>query len=129
MKRDFEDEVTANCGESGETEAAGRTGVNNIVAILIIGILIPISVFASETCRRRFVNPITDICWSCLMPISIGRAVNIGSGSSPKMRDIKNPEFPVCTCVKANIPIPGITVGFWEPVRAFARNLGNDYLG
>jgi conjugal transfer pilus assembly protein TraU len=22
--------------------------------------------------HRHFVNPITDICWSCLFPISIG---------------------------------------------------------
>ena len=24
-------------------------------------------------CTGSFVNPITDICWSCLFPISIGR--------------------------------------------------------
>jgi conjugal transfer pilus assembly protein TraU len=51
------------------------------------------------------------------MPISIGKAVNIGLGLSPKKRDIKNPKSPVCACVKANVPVPGITVGFWEPTR------------
>ena len=28
----------------------------------------------SLTCTGRFPNPITDICWSCILPISIGSA-------------------------------------------------------
>ncbi|WP_341761892.1 TraU family protein [Candidatus Tisiphia endosymbiont of Thecophora atra] len=40
----------------------------------------PFSVSASITCQGHFVNPITDICWSCILPISIGNLINIGSG-------------------------------------------------
>lgn len=59
-------------------------------------------------CQGRFVNPITDICWSCLFPITIG-PVTISRGGE----DTKNiSQFP-CVC---NL-IPGIPVGFWEPVR------------
>ena len=50
------------------------------------------------------------------MPISIG-GFSIGKGGSPKKRDTKNPVSPLCLCVKANVPVPGITIGFWEPVR------------
>jgi hypothetical protein len=32
--------------------------------------IVPISAEASITCKGHFVNPITDICWSCIMPIS-----------------------------------------------------------
>lgn len=71
----------------------------------------------SITCKGSFVNPITDICWSCLMPISIGHLINIGKGISPKKRDIANPSNPVCICTKANAPVPGLSLGFWEPVR------------
>ena len=30
----------------------------------------------SLTCTGRFPNPITDICWSCILPISIGSATS-----------------------------------------------------
>ncbi len=86
--------------------------------ILIIVMLAPINALAaSSTCKGRFVNPISDICWSCIMPVSIGRMVHIGNGMSPKERDTKNPKSPVCMCIKENIPVPGISIGFWEPVR------------
>jgi conjugal transfer pilus assembly protein TraU len=72
--------------------------------------------FAS-TCVGKWVNPITDICWSCLKPIQIS-SIKIGSqGVGPKYRDTKNPSSPVCMCTKANIPIPGLPLGFWEPLR------------
>lgn len=52
------------------------------------------------------------------MPISIG-GINIGKGMVPKKRDTKNPASPVCMCVKGTppLPIPGVAIGFWEPVR------------
>lgn len=77
----------------------------------------PNKAFADHLCKGRFVNPITDICWSCLMPISVGSLINIGKGETPKKRDTSNPTSPICMCVKANIPVPGVSIGFWEPVR------------
>lgn len=73
---------------------------------------------ASVSCRGRFVNPISDICWRCLMPISIG-GMSVGKGVAPAKRDIANPVSPICGCTKGNsvVPIPGISIGFWEPVR------------
>lgn len=90
--------------------------INKKIIILIMAIWMPFSVTANVTCQGRFVNPITDICWSCLLPISIG-GFNIGKGSTPKKRDTKNPSSPLCLCTKGNVPVPGISVGFWEPVR------------
>ena len=60
-------------------------------------------------CTGSFVNPITDICWSCLFPISVG-ALKIWPSERP---DPKNPDSPLCFCgIK-----PGLALGFWEPVR------------
>jgi len=89
-----------------------------LIIVLVVVIAAPTIAKASLSCRGHFVNPITDVCWSCLMPISIG-GLAIGKGEMPKKRDTKNPKSPLCACVKGNlpIPIPGITVGFWEPVR------------
>lgn len=63
-------------------------------------------------CTGGFVNPITDICWGCLFPLSIG-GLAIWPSSKP---DTPNPTLPICAC---GTPVPrlGIAMGFWEPVR------------
>ncbi len=89
-----------------------------ILSFATVTILTLFALPASATCKGKFVNPISDICWSCLMPISVGDwKFGTGNGSSPKKRDTKNPKSPICGCIKGNIPLPGITVGFWEPAR------------
>jgi conjugal transfer pilus assembly protein TraU len=67
---------------------------------------------AQEQCTGRFVNPITDVCWECLFPISIG-GVEISQGIAP---DAGNSGSPICMC---GVPVPriGVSTGFWEPVR------------
>lgn len=62
-------------------------------------------------CTGRFVNPITDICWSCVFPITIG-----GFKVSPSGEDTPNSKTPICTCGKP-VPRVGIPITFWEPVR------------
>jgi conjugal transfer pilus assembly protein TraU len=68
----------------------------------------------TSKCVGKFINPITDICWSCIFPISIGGA-KIKSGSN--RHDTKNPSNIICGCTQSGIPRIGITIGFWEPVR------------
>lgn len=69
----------------------------------------------SRTCSGRFVNPITEICWSCLFPITIG-PVNLNRSGRD---DTPNPSQIPCWCPRPPIPglVPGIPVGFWEPAR------------
>ncbi len=69
----------------------------------------------SKTCSGRFVNPITDICWSCLFPISIG-PVKVNTGGR---QDTPNPSQIPCFCPRppSPVPVPGIPLGFWEPAR------------
>ena len=66
-------------------------------------------------CGGRFVNPLTDICWSCLFPMTIG-GINV---SGPGFEDTPNPSGFVCMCPRPplNLPTPGIPVSFWEPAR------------
>lgn len=63
-------------------------------------------------CTGKFVNPITDICWECIFPISLG-GLELFQGDN---RDTDNPGSPICLCGKP-IPRVGLAVGFWEPVR------------
>ncbi|MBR9871463.1 MAG: conjugal transfer pilus assembly protein TraU [Gammaproteobacteria bacterium] len=66
-------------------------------------------------CSGEMINPISDVCWECIFPISIG-STPIVSGDNA---DPPNPGNLICTC-----PAPpplfvsvGISVGFWEPAR------------
>jgi len=64
-------------------------------------------------CYGKLVNPVTDICWGCIFPISVG-AFTVFEGAEDY--DTSNFPSPVCAC-GSPIPRIGITVGFWEPVR------------
>ena len=66
-------------------------------------------------CTGSFPNPITDICWDCLFPLTIG-SIELVPGDEP---DTSNPSDPICEC-----PAPppqlirvGVAIGFWEPAR------------
>jgi conjugal transfer pilus assembly protein TraW len=83
--------------------------------ILSASSVLYLSLLANEAqakCTGRFLNPINDICWECLFPISIGGA-EISQGIAP---EAGNPSSPVCMC---GLPVPrvGIAAGFWEQVR------------
>lgn len=76
--------------------------------------LAPVSASAQtppSKCTGKFVNPVTDICWSCIFPISLG-----GAKLWPGRPDTNNPDLPICAC-GSPIPRIGLAVGFWEPAR------------
>ena len=54
-----------------------------LILYLMIATISANDAFAMVPCHGRFVNPITDICWSCILPISIG-SISTGKGLSPK---------------------------------------------
>jgi len=68
---------------------------------------------SSRTCTGNFVNPISDVCWDCLLPITLGSA-EVWKSDLP---DFGNPGSPICVCQKLGLPIPGLAIGLWEPVR------------
>lgn len=66
---------------------------------------------ASIECEGRFVNPISDVCWECIFPISIG-SVPVPMG---KNADTQNPSSPIQICPVGILYRIGIAIGFWEP--------------
>lgn len=68
---------------------------------------------AGSLCHGKFANPLTDVCWSCLFPISIG-SVSVFSGGQA---DTSNPSLPLCTCpmIPTGVRV-GISLGYWEPI-------------
>lgn len=66
-------------------------------------------------CNGRFTNPITDICWSCIFPMTVGSApvLQMGQEDNATSSLYPSPICPACT-----YPVtPGISMGFWEPLR------------
>lgn len=94
-----------------EEQIKGKNRFKSFLCIHFF-LLVMFSSFSSvEACSGRFVNPVTDICWSCLFPISIGPIKVSGGGRE----DTENPHQIPCVCPRA--PYFGIPLGFWEPAR------------
>ena len=87
-----------------------------IVALLVMALAMPAAAQGLPTgpgrCSGSFVNPVTDVCWGCMFPLSLG-SLKIWPSSRA---DTKNPDLPICAC---GTPVPriGLAMGFWEPVR------------
>lgn len=64
-------------------------------------------------CDGTFINPVTDIQWSCTFPIRVG-GVQLASGGEENPSSTTSP---VCVCEQGALPIIGIRVSFWEPTR------------
>jgi conjugal transfer pilus assembly protein TraU len=79
-------------------------------ALISLFLLLP--QMASAKCNAKFLNPITEICWDCIFPISIG-----GLSLFNTRPDTKNQNFPLCLCWNGIVPRIGLSIGLWEPAR------------
>ena len=83
------------------TVAASGTWAAMAIAAALIGLFLSGSAHAAPNCHGKFMNPITDICWSCMFPLTLGSASLVSDGQS----DIDNPSSPVCFCANLSIPV------------------------
>ena len=67
---------------------------------------------AAAKCNARFLNPITEVCWDCIFPISVG-----GLSLFNARPDTPNQTFPLCLCWEGVVPRVGLSIGLWEPAR------------
>lgn len=89
----------------------GFIGRKAIVVVLALLSVLVTAGAADAKCRARFLNPITEVCWDCIFPISIG-----GLKFFNDRPDTKNPGSPVCLCPNP-FPRVGLAIGLWEPAR------------
>ena len=66
----------------------------------------------SAKCQGKFINPMTDINWDCLFPITIG-----GKNVTPEKKDYEKYGDPPVCCCPGIPPKFGIKVTFFEPTR------------
>ena len=80
--------------------------------LLAVGlVMLPIEIFAK--CSGKVIDPVTEVCWSCLFPIKVA-GVNL-SDSGVNDPDTGAPA--VCACSVGPLVKPGFNMSFWEPVR------------
>lgn len=90
-----------------------RPGMAGVAVALALALGSTAAQAKDPTCDGRWMNPITDICWKCLFPMTIGKT-ELSKGDLP---DTSNPSSPIQLC-PAPPPLfqrPGIAIGFWEP--------------
>ncbi|EEX34487.1 MULTISPECIES: conjugal transfer pilus assembly protein TraU [Vibrio] len=83
------------------------------LALLLTVLMVPITVDAGAVCSGHFINPLRDVCWRCLLPITLG-SVPVFTGPLP---DTPNPSSPLSLC-PAPPPVMvrlGLNIGYWEP--------------
>lgn len=59
----------------------------------------------------RWVNPVSDVCWRCLFPMTIG-SIPLAAGALP---DTENPASPIQICPMGIFYRIGLAIGYWEP--------------
>ena len=101
-------------------EGAKRFCLQEADVLLVLWVLLLIVLFyfltartAEAACSGRIINPVSDICWSCLMPIKVAGTTLSSSGVSDPDTDAPS----LCVCQKGPVPQAGINMSFWEPVR------------
>ncbi|WP_105604422.1 TraU family protein [Cronobacter sakazakii] len=67
---------------------------------------------AHAECKTTFMNPVTDIGWSCIFPMRIAGVQIVGGEENASHGD-----SPVCVCKGGAIPTIGLRTSFWEPKR------------
>jgi conjugal transfer pilus assembly protein TraU len=85
--------------------------------LIIILLMIPSFVMAQSSCNGRFINLLTDVCWDCVFPLSMGgMQMNFGFNNSGDY-DSGASKSPICTC--ANNLMIGTPMSLWEPSMMF----------
>ena len=67
---------------------------------------------ASNAGDGHWVNPISDVCWKCLFPMTLGN-IRLASGPQP---DTSNPGSPIQICPVGVLYRIGLAIGYWEPM-------------
>ncbi|BBF23482.1 TraU family protein [Sutterella megalosphaeroides] len=66
-------------------------------------------------CSGRVPDPVTDLCWSCMFPMVLGKTIPVSvSGNLP---DVETDATAFCLCGSDINVEGGLNFSFWEPLR------------
>lgn len=95
-----------------------------ILIFASLALVVALPVQAAPPCNGKFPNPITDICWSCALPLRIGKTKVMSLDQEDNTSS--NSASTVCYCDNAGVPKLGINTSFFEPAR-IAEVVRNPY--
>jgi len=91
--------------------------IKRLFSTLALSVL-SLNALADATCFGKFPNLITDVCWSCVMPIKIFGSATLASDSQEDFNsDVSGSSNAVCVCAGGGQPKVGAHVSFWELAR------------
>ena len=97
--------------------------------LIVMFSLCALSSAQASGCRGKVINPLTDVCWSCMFPIKLG-GITLSSGAN---KDPETDANALCMCVSgANITVGLVVLGAAQNrgsgahsvLLPFARRLG-----
>lgn len=86
----------------------------SLMAVLCAVLLMPGT--ALGACSGKWANPVTDFCWSCMLPLKLSGINLLTMGQEDNNTGVTDP---ICFCQdsKTQLPTLGMAVSFWEPIR------------
>lgn len=87
--------------------------MKRLICILLTFLCLAATKDTLANCSGKVINPVSDVCWSCVFPLKLGGAT-LTEGKNP---DPKTDANALCMCVSgANVTV-GLNMSFWEPLR------------
>jgi conjugal transfer pilus assembly protein TraU len=84
----------------------------SIKKLIILIILLSSSYATAGSCGSGFINPLTEISWKCIFPMTIA-GIKMAGGEDT----LTQSKSPICTCMIGPVPSVGLKTSFWEPSR------------
>ena len=81
---------------------------------LWLGVWLALTPTVQAACSGRIPNPVTDVCWECLFPLTIGNNLTF---TDSDFKDVKTDAEALCGCAGEGAITLGMNLGFWEPIR------------
>jgi len=75
-----------------------------------LAFLFAFSIMSASAQEGSFINPITDVCWECMFPMTVS-GVNV----TPKQKEFDKGNKRICVCESVP-PRIGVPLSFWEPM-------------
>ena len=89
--------------------------IREIFGSVLLGcVFFSLNVYADAQCHGKFANPVTDYCWSCVFPISMG-GNSVAGAEQDENSTSSSSGSSFCACTDP--PRLGMKMGFWEPSR------------
>ena len=89
--------------------------MNYLIKAVLLAFLLYTPNSIANSCSSSFLNPITDISWKCMFPVTIA-GIKMGGNQDDDSRN--NHTSPICSCkLNSGLRTLGLRTSFWEPSR------------